>query len=280
MYGGLGNQLFQYFAAKYVQNTSGCELSFDFTHIESKKAHADSDIRDFAFFNNEVAISRSPVNPMGEFVLRGRNYLARKSDFSSRMFKLDAPGNNEPNISNHIKDNWRLEGYYQDFKYYFEHLKRNPNFNWELIHLKHEFSATLENYRPRKVLSLHLRGGDYLKTPTLYKQLDANYYDRAIRHLRSIFSEEQIIVYTDDVEHARRILRGIDDLKYEIAPELSPSETLLLLSNSKGIITSNSTFSAWAAVISSDESHIVGPAEWFSNRRLSQPTLSRAKLLQ
>lgn len=279
MFGGLGNQLFQYFAAKSIQSRLECELIFDTSYFNSHLAHKNSDIRDFEFFNAESTYSRKGSSQLQHFYLRGRNLLCRSSEIASRILEIDAPGKREPRISSHVNENWRLEGYYQDFEYYNEYTRRNPKFSWKLNEFSEDFASSIKQLESERVLGIHIRGGDYQKATQLYRTLNSVYYKEAIQYARSIFEEEKIIVFTDDSDYAREILNAVGKIDYEFAPEFPASETLLLLSKLTGLITSNSTFSTWAGALSSEKSLVVSPSTWFTNAQFNHPTLRRAKLL-
>lgn len=279
MFGGLGNQLFQFFAAKQIQASLNCELIFDFTQINSALAHRNSDIRDFDFFKTEKSKITESDSPLSRNFLRGRNLLARRSESISRLLKIDAPGVREPKISSHLKDRWRIEGYYQDFDYYFEHLKRNPDFTWKVNQTNPILVNAEKEFQSKQVLALHVRGGDYLKSPKTYRQLDVEYYERALEYLSERFRVEEYVLFTDDIQNANRVMAPIREYKFKLAPNLPASNSLLLMSRAKGIVSSNSTFSAWAAVISGTERHVTSPAIWFNDKKLVQPTLPRANLL-
>lgn len=278
MFGGLGNQLFQYFAAKHVEATTDSELIFDFTHIESPSAHRRSDIRDFDFFNTEKTKISDSYGNFKVNAFRARNLLSRKSELISRFMKIDSPGTREPKVSSHIKDFWRMEGYYQDYDYYFEHIERNPNFNWKLVRKDTELEKAEIEFNSKKVLAIHIRGGDYLKAPKIYRELDPTYYQKAIDYLCERFAVDEFILFTDDTRHAEMILASLGNYNFKVAPNLSASNSLLLLSKAAGIVSSNSTFSAWAAMISDSESHVTSPAIWFNQKDIFQPKVPKAIL--
>ena len=68
----------------------------------------------------------------------------------------------------------------------------------------------------------------------------------------------------DDAEYARSIFSS--DIGFEFLNQkgLRASEAMILMSSAKGIITANSTFSYWAAMINAGN-HIYAPKFWYTN---------------
>jgi len=51
--------------------------------------------------------------------------------------------------------------------------------------------------------------------------------------------------------------------------DLTPAETLVLMSKGKAFVISNSSFSWWAAYVASENSPVIAPSKWF--RSLPDP---------
>lgn len=276
LFGGLGNQLFQYFAAKHVQNLLGCKLVFDFSSLNNGHGHTDSDIRDFSFFQSEQTMSIHNQKYLNRLYFRMCNLIARKLKFGSRLLRIDAPGRREPSISKYLKCGWKMQGYYQDFNFFNEVAPTLDKFDWTLATPSIRLNELVQIYRKSNVVGMHIRGGDYLNHQNLYSNLDSNYYQHALELVKSKIHIEKVVVFTDDMTHANRIMSKLRSCNFELAPELSPSETLILLSHCRGIVTANSTFSSWAAVASDRAEIIINPKKWYINSEKTIPLIDRA----
>ena len=265
MLGGLGNQLFQYFAAKRAQFNTGDELLFDFRWNSYGNVHPDSDIRDFTFFACENFIEAPDFTKKSYEVHRARNNLSRRSQTLGKLLRVDAPGCREPSLSNKISSGWSLEGYYQTLEYYFHYVRTNPDFKLDLKNPpSKEFSTFLDSLN-QETIAVHVRGGDYTKYGEIYAHLEANYYVEAISHLKTKLPTAKIVIFTDDNLFASEII-SLDSAIF--APSLSPSESLMMMSACHGLVTANSTFSTWAAVSGRESKHVVSPKKWFSNSQI------------
>ena len=273
MLGGLGNQLFQYFAAKMVQFNSGYELLFDFRWNSYGNVHPGSDIRDFNFFSDAKVIDGPDYKKISYVVHRARNNISRRSLTFGKLLQVDAPGSREPYLSKEISSGWSLEGYYQTLDYYFSYMRNNPDFRLELKNPPSEkFSIFLDSL-DQETIAVHVRGADYKKHGDIYKRLDANYYSGAISYLKKKLPMAKIVIFTDDNLFANDMI-NLNSAVF--APSLSPSESLKAMSACHGIVTANSTFSTWAAVSGRESKYVVSPRNWFSNSQVSAIRIPKA----
>ena len=86
----------------------------------------------------------------------------------------------------------------------------------------------------------------------------------SLKDLKEKFGDIRVLVFSDDPEYARDIFSS--DARFEFLNQdgLRASEAMLLMSSAKGIITANSTFSYWAAMINAGN-HIYAPKFWYAN---------------
>lgn len=97
--------------------------------------------------------------------------------------------------------------------------------------------------------AIHIRRGDYLQHPQLYGILTQEYYRQGITLLRNSLGNKPLVLFSDDPNGAIKWLELEQEIDF-VAPDLSregPGEILRLMSEAKGIICSNSTYSWWAA---------------------------------
>ncbi len=95
--------------------------------------------------------------------------------------------------------------------------------------------------------------------------LSDKYYLDAYEVLARSVDIEKAFIFTDSPQMLSNLSNSFP-CKVEVvtAEDLSTSETLILMSRCKGIITSNSTFSFWSAMLS-NHTNIVIPSPWFKS---------------
>lgn len=144
--------------------------------------------------------------------------------------------------------NPEMSGYFQDWRYI------DPDFVPRL-----RFSADVLSRYPTVASSvfLHIRGGDYVGNPGHDIGLDG-YYQRALAY----FPDAHFLVVTNDINYAmsRPCLAG---LNYSLVKE-SEVDTLYLMSQCRGGICANSSFSWWGAYLNPHRK-IVMPDRWYGD---------------
>jgi hypothetical protein len=109
---------------------------------------------------------------------------------------------------------------------------------------------------------LHIRRGDY-RTPN-YKEnfgiLGRQYYRDAVRRMRSYNPSGPLLIFSDDPDYCREL--SLDDNAHVI-DESDDVLALTLMTQFSHFIISNSSFSWWAAWLSSAK-HVIAPDTWFN----------------
>lgn len=115
------------------------------------------------------------------------------------------------------------------------------------------FSATLAEMRVEQPIAIHVRWGDYLNLRHVYGTVAPSYYARAIAQVSRVIGERPIWLFSDDPAGAASFLAPIIALDRVInsPTESTPLENLILLSKAAGLVCANSSFSWWAAFLSS-----------------------------
>jgi hypothetical protein len=126
------------------------------------------------------------------------------------------------------------------------------------------FEKAKKKLEAEPFIAVHVRGGDYLNKTNIYHKIGAKYYLESLKDLREKFGDIRVLVFSDDPEYARNIFSS--DASFEILNQdgLRASEAMILMSSAKGIVTANSTFSYWAAMINAGN-HIYAPRFWYTN---------------
>jgi hypothetical protein len=117
----------------------------------------------------------------------------------------------------------------------------------------------------KKPIVLHIRLGDYEKENN-FGILPTSYYEEALEKLADLGFEEEIWIFTNDLEKAREIFPAKFEHRARWIPDFSDSSVQVLEAMRLGsaYVIGNSTFSWWAAKLARDKSaQVVAPSPWF-----------------
>jgi hypothetical protein len=129
------------------------------------------------------------------------------------------------------------------------------------------FDLTKTAQKPSSEVLIHLRYGDY-QVDRLFRVIDSKFLNQAIKKIENDSNQQLFFkIVTDEVEHAKEVLKEIPEHDFEILdfPDFSPVELLVEMSKFQTILISNSTFSWWAAFINGSATRVYYPSPWFRN---------------
>ena len=273
--GGIGNQLFQYYAGRYLAERNESELTLDFgNHGVAGTKHFGT-LRDLDF-GTPIDESVGDASVFSEVTWRVHQKVARDipliGKFSTRylgIYQSKVVGY-DPEL-NSLHAPIKIRGYFQTWKYVDS---LNARFSETPI-LKNPtewYRSTSDQIQFVQPIAIHIRRGDYEKHQDTFGVLRQDYYEKALNALDIGSSERKIFVFSDQVEKSKAILSKIDrDFTY-IAPPLDshPMESLLLMSKSSSLVMANSSFSWWAGKFGDPNRQIIAPSKWF--RGLQDPS--------
>ena len=107
-----------------------------------------------------------------------------------------------------------------------------------------------KSFKSKNPICVHVRLGDFLVHSNLYSVLPEKYYLEAITQIQNKFSDREVWVFTENKKELINYypkLANISNLIIDQETSISDSESFYLLSTSKFLVASNSTFSLWAA---------------------------------
>lgn len=260
--GGLGNQLFIYFAALSFARKHGRELICDLSFIEKSHSLGQSRLDSFSL-EAQVIESKAPIRKAKEirerftdaltihgFPILNRSYLDEVS-----MINLLEPRKNK---------SFYLRGFHNTTQHFEAIGRPQMKLNFEsgdFRLLKIEIS---------ECVALHLRGGDYAMYQNTFGPLSAQYYLRALSVntiVNEIAKSKGIYLFSDDRLRSSKlrdllVTHGYSVIEVSSHYSFTPAEELLLISSAKIIIMGNSTFSFWASELSASETVIVSPSSY------------------
>ena len=267
--GGLGNQLFGYFAGRFLADKLITNLDLDLTEIFINKTLRKPDILhlnlpSYTYSVNELSRHTlakrlnkrlsAKCQLIGELHYKTtKEYVSRDLGFTDDLIR--------------IKDNSTLDGYFQTWKYFDGYSVSLPEIN--LISPPSErFQALLSKIEDSRPVILHVRKTDYNAHKNSFGVLSPAYYIQALKKLPFDSSEDNLWVFSDDIQEAKKQLKSKLPQKtlwiHQNDTE-NASETLVLMSRASAFIIANSTFSWWAASLSKSGQKVIAPWPWFRN---------------
>jgi hypothetical protein len=276
LFGGLGNQLFQYIAGLYVARKNNAFLEVDATFSQlGRTGHQDwlnvLDLPGIVKMETRKFTAKyfcAMLRRVGRVFVKN---LVSNEELRTKIFRqyMSSVVGYDPNLLK-LQSPISIQGYFQTWRYYSE-LKAGSQLP-ELVMDAHSewFLMMKEKLKNNPTaLGVHFRRGDYLSNPQI-GTLAIEYYSEACRALlnrKIAFST--VWVFSDDLIEARAELESMLSNYAEVFFVQPPKgshafESILLMSQMPSLIIANSTFSWWGATLGSGQRPIVCPDKWFA----------------
>lgn len=157
-----------------------------------------------------------------------------------------------------------LVGYFQSYRYLEEARKKNLRINQSIFANREQ--SLVESPKKKNRLIIHYRLGDY-RLEKDFGTLHPDYYIRALEFVSKTTQVDEVWVFSDEIDSARRILGSA---KFHDAIWIDPKNqntesSFELMRQGDAYIIGNSTYSWWAATLSYFEPKVVvAPLPWFA----------------
>jgi len=267
--GGLVNQLFQVLALEKLSRDLDRNPIISIDWFESSfQKNSNLNTRNFEL-GAFSTFNYIPIESTGGYskarVVRERLSLASKG-FLAPFLGYELEFNKKTNPILAIKKNVDLMGYF----IHDNEIASRRSFISERLKLSHvsnpvQIKKTV-NEISDEFVAIHLRLTDYKSFPEIFGVTNLDYFLRALELVKGLGADiANLLVFTDDCSSAEKFLGNSIAVKQYISPEssLSTSQQLLLMSTSKWLICSNSTFSWWAGFLSDPSiTQVVFPREY------------------
>lgn len=230
--GGIGNMLFQIAVA----------------YAYSKK------------FNNELMLSKDGAVIVHQNIDTYSNNILKNIEFSNFIkptIQHTEKGFHYQEIPNY-NSNVVLYGYFQSEKYFkdYESEIRDLFMSYD-INLSDDIKNLLDN---ENTCSIHIRRGDYLKSPNHHPTQSMNYYMKAIKQMPK---DSVFLIFSDDINWCKQNFPDLPE-KFIFIEGNKDYEDLYIMSRCTNNIICNSTFSWWGAWLNKNKYKIVvAPSVWF-----------------
>lgn len=286
---GLGNQMFQYAYARYLQEKYKEIIWINIGSYENNKdrefalAHfrlnANVYVMDgrkgklfYKFIEHVIKKEKQQcagksctdieeTNRKKMIAKKDGMYIALPSPFQYYDFPMTK------------RKNKLLIGYFQTEKY-FKEIKDIVKKEFRLKDkLPMDVKRLMKTMQQENSVCVHIRRGDYLKIR--WKELnicDESYYKRAMKQIAQEVKNPVFYIFSNTEADLKWIEHNYEfeyPVKYVNMNNPDYVE-LKLMSSCRHFIISNSTFSWWAQYLStSSEKHVIAPARWYKNNNFS-----------
>ncbi len=261
--GGLGNQLFQFAAAKSLAEHHGVELKLDlyyYTRHKYRRFELDKFNIPLQIATRKEVHEFTGSNPVLRYLNKRENYLKCPSVFAQPhyhfyqdFFKLPQP--------------LYLSGYFQSENYFA--LLRDRLLTWYVprnpldgVNLK-----IMEAMKASESVCIHVRKGDYTSSQysSFFGSLDKSYYESAIQNIQDSVSDPTYFIFSDDVAWCKSNLNFPASSVYvDHNSGESAYKDLILMSHGRHNIIANSSFSWWGAWLNNNPGKtVIAPKQWF-----------------
>ena len=245
----LGNQLFQLAFGIYLQSQTGQQIRFTTASPRHPKLSVEDSAIGPLLNPDEICsagILYTYLSKFMQLISQSRSINESTKEIDFRKFPTS------------IK---YISGYFQESRYaihsasnLFERFAAEESF-------KHLLSPNVDR------IAVHIRLGDYERYKSIFGQLPIQYFVDGISYLSRKLELDQVIVISDDIQKAKTLLdvNLFGNLKVAFCDDTKqPLEDLAVISSSRGVVTSNSSFSWWGAFIASvkGNAHVVYPNPW------------------
>lgn len=268
--GGIGNQLFQYFAGRCVASRTSSELILDTSRIGVGGRNHGSTIADLnisqglSYSRIRNYFYRSLIGRTHDHLLRSISFYRIISRRFSNHYQSSTLGYDE--FISQLSAPVTLSGYFQTSQYY-DSMLRSGMQKIELCHPSSWYYSMLKVIQEKQSLAIHFRRGDYVQLKETFGLLSNQYYFEAVKAIRAEYKFTDVFIFSDDLSHAKEMnLTYTNAMIHYVTPppESSAAESLMLMSAAGGLILSNSTFAWWSAVLGKID-HVTCPKTWFRN---------------
>jgi hypothetical protein len=265
IFGGLGNQIFQYYYGQYLNVKFDYNIEYDMSWISSQKKIHPGNIHSFVAIENLSSLGQKHSKLSN---LLHNAFLSRRAIL--KFFRLILEYSTNIHISPSIgfsledcqprKNKKEAIGYFQTWKYFKESGEKIPMLNQSSNWLKKQ----IEIFEKTDSVGVHIRRGDYKQNATKIGLLDLSYFEELIKNIHEGNPSSTFFIFTDEEEKIKLNLPRYIKCQQILPPsETEPLESLILLSKCKVICLSNSTFSYWAAMFANPNSKKYIPNKWF-----------------
>lgn len=263
--GGLGNQMFQYAAAKALAHKHNTVLKYDFF------IRRGDILRYFSLGYFNVKIEKVSKIDLDKITKLSNNIFLRKFGFFNRIIKEKYLNFDQSFLK--LPNNVLLIGYWQSEKYFkdIEDIIRSDfTFKNPMDRKNKEISKCIQKIES---VGMHVRRGDYVtdkRTNQFHGICGLDYYNRAVSFIEKRVKSPYFFIFSDDPKWVKSNIRLSHPVyNVDFNRDGKSYEDMRLLSLCRHNIIANSSFSWWGAWLNRNPNKIViAPKKWFNDQTI------------
>ncbi|TLP47105.1 alpha-1,2-fucosyltransferase [Cohaesibacter sp. CAU 1516] len=261
IFGGLGNQMFQYAAAFAQARRLDRKLLL---HVvdSNRLGHTTFGLANFALEADLWDCDAAKAFGLKRLFSRSKN--KHGDNWPGTHFRHFSLTTNE--AIHAVKAGCYLNGYFQSEDYFDSEID-GVRQQFSLSHLINDLAKDSLNTvsRPGSV-SVHVRRGDYLYDPKVLKIhgiMEDHYYNGARALMEKMVPDCHFYIFSDDIEAADALTKHWSNRT--LMPEAFRMHDLALMSQCNHHIIANSSFSWWGAWLNPKaHKQVIAPRRWFT----------------
>ena len=274
LFGGIGNQMFQYACGKVVAKNLNAELKIDISHLTDRTPRNNFTYRDYELGVFNIKDEIATIEEVRQFIpdlWNSKEYIKQlyklKRLFNGKSLYLEKSKFTYNKDIELVKDNTFLYGYFQTERYFENHrseLLKSFMLNNQIDKIN---ISLIDKIKSENAISIHIRRGDYLNSP--FELLDIQgYYMKAIELIQDRVEKPSFYIFTNDYLWAEENFASLNIKKIIVNINKNDQSfiDMILMSNCKHNICANSSFSWWGAWLNTNpEKIVIAPKRWFKN---------------
>jgi hypothetical protein len=272
LYGGLGNQLFQYATARSLAAHLQAELALDLAWFDIVNKIPDTTPRKFAL---------APFNIKGTLQHEGAALFTtgnRMQRLAKKMLQVIKPSTTNINLiqegkltfnphifslhgSLWLKGYWNSPKYFQNIQPLLQHEIGTPG------QLNPKSAQLISTISESNAIAIHIRRGDYITNKQAAKRhglCHMEYYKAGLDIVSHGLNNPHCFIFSDDTEWVKENFKiKIPMTVVDINGPDDAHQDLWLMAACKRFIIANSSFSWWSAwLCSAKDKIVVSPKKW------------------
>jgi hypothetical protein len=273
LYGGLGNQMFQYAAGKQLALLNKTELLLDITHYEKLTLPNDLPYRSFdlSIFKADLKIAKKQQieffksSPSDSLVIRVRRKI-RKIFFNYKTI-CESHFHFYPEFLT-SKGNIYIDGYWQSEKY-FKQIENQIRKDFTIkTTLNRDGTKLLFEIQSCNSVCLNVRRKELATNKYHSHFLGVEYFHDAVKFISAKIDNPHFYIFSDELQWCKENLK-INQLHTFVEESLYGDkfrDCLYLMTQCKNHIIPNSSFGWWATWLNpSKEKIVITPKKWFAD---------------
>ena len=260
LHGGLGNQLFQISAARQILPKPVFDVSMlrppFLKHVDSSALPlvTEETVDSYQTMGARFWRAREKVLSLAHGIY-GRERIGSS-------LRVTREGYSQALVEEirQAKGHLRIRGYFQSLQY-LDFTPQGPGCARIQIPVKNDVEGQVAT--GKGWCSIHVRLGDFRESAST---LGSHYYEHAIELLLEHGAPKDFVLFSDEPAAAMKLIDSLKAarwIKVFNAPDnLSPLQTLRLMSEARASIIANSTLSWWGAATNPEAELVVAPKLW------------------